>query len=224
MVKTNFIILVLLCLGNGIFGQRLQISDSVVFSGIVINLKDSGPLRDVTCRFGHNKATFTDETGRFVIQTVRKDTVLFSYVGFKPCVVVVPDTLYEREYMLGVFLTPDTLQLSEALIIRRFGDIKRQQLINVRNNMQGILRQAYNPVNQMDAEMNQRRLINEYARSIEMKGHVDVGLGVGTQSIEAYRLMRLRKKLNGQKERLGNEEVDMLKKLYYLEKKEKGNN
>ena len=49
-----------------------------------------------------------------------------------------PDTLLEDRYMMGVFLSPDTLQLSEALILRRWGEVQRQNLINARNNMTGI--------------------------------------------------------------------------------------
>ena len=56
--------------------------------------------------------------------------------------------------------------------------MQRQNLINARNNMTGILKQAYAPVDYMDADMNQRMMLNEYARSVEMKGHVDVGIGV----------------------------------------------
>ena len=135
-----------------------------------------------------------------------------------------PDTLLEDRYMMGVFLSPDTLQLSEALILRRWGEVQRQNLINARNNMTGILKQAYAPVDYMDADMNQRMMLNEYARSVEMKVHVDVGIGVGTQSVDAYKMLRMRRRVKNQKEWLNPNEIDLLKKIYYLKKKEKQDN
>ena len=224
MVRISFIIFLVLGFSCHLWGQRLNVADTVLFSGVVINTEDSQTLPNVTCRYGQQKATLSDEMGRFWIRTFRGDTVRFTYVGFKTCVVVIPDSLYEKEYMIGVFMSPDTLMLSEALIMRRFGDIKRQNLINAKNNMTGILRQAYAPVKEMDASMNQQMMINEYARSVEMKGHVDVRLGVGTQSIDAFKLLRMRKRVNERQEWLDSGEVDLLKRVFYLEKKKKQDN
>lgn len=224
MVKINFTILTLLFLVSGLHAQMLSVPDSVLFSGVVINTQTSETLPNVTCRYGHGKGTLSDTEGCFRIWTRRGDTVLFTYVGFKPCTVVIPDTLFEKEYMVGVFMSPDTLQLSEVLIMRRWGATRQQNLINAQNNMRGILKQAYSPVQNMDADMNQRMMINEYARSVEMKGHVDVRAGVGTQSIEAYKMLRMQKRVKEKKEWLNPGEIDLLKKLYYLEKKEKQDN
>lgn len=224
MVKISFIIFFLLAGLGGGYAQRLHVPDSILFSGVVVQADERKVLPNVTCRYGDGKATLSDGEGRFHLTTARGDTVLFTYVGLKPCRVVIPDTLFEPEYMVGVFLTPDTIQLSEAIILQRFGNSRRQLWINARNNMTGILRQAYTPVEEMNAEMNQRMMIEEYARGIEMKGHVDVRAGVGTQSLEAFRLLRLQKKLRDEKQWLNYNEVDLLKKLYYLEKKENKDN
>lgn len=224
MVRISRILfLVLLWCGN-LQGQVRPVPDSIVFSGIVINQVSSLPLSDVTCRYGSKWGTISDETGRFCIQTVRGDTIRFTHVGFKPYVVVIPDSLLEREYMLGVFMSPDTLHLTEALILKRWKPSSRENWVNARNNMSGILRQAYAPVDEMDAGMNQRMMIEDYARSIEMKGHVDVKAGVGTQSLDAYRLLRMQKRLKEDKVWLNYGEIDLLKKLYYIKKKENADN
>ena len=220
MVKINFIVLFFIFLSPIVCAQRVVVSDSVVFSGVVFDTQDSQTLPNVTCRYGEGKATISDQMGCFVLKIGRKDTVRFTFVGYKPCTVVMPDTLLEDRYMMGVFLSPDTLQLSEALILRRWGEVQRQNLINARNNMTGILKQAYAPVDYMDADMNQRMMLNEYARSVEMKGHVDVGIGVGTQSVDAYKMLRMRRRVKNQKEWLNPNEIDLLKKIYYLKKQE----
>lgn len=222
MVKISFIIFMFFCCGLPLVAQRIVLPDSLLFSGVVINTEDSQTLPNVTCRYA-GRGTLSDAEGRFHIMVERGDSVTFTYVGFKPCVIVVPDTLIEKEYMVGVFMTPDTLQLSEVVVMRRWGEERQQQLINAKNNMIGILKQAYAPVKEMDAEMNQQMMINDYARSVEMKGHVDVKAGVGTQSVVAYKRLRMLKRVREEKEWLNPGEVDLLKKLYYSKKKEKLN-
>lgn len=224
MVKISFAVFISFFFWTGLQGQVLPVADSIKFSGVVINRQTSEALPNVTCRFGKGKGTMSDADGCFSLTTRRGDTVLFTYVGFKPCPVVIPDTLFEKEYMVGVFMSPDTLQLSEALIVRRWGAARRQNLVNARNNMRGILKHAYDPSQEMDAGMNQRMMINEYARSVEMKGHVDVRIGVGTQSLDAYKMLRMQKRVREKKEWLNPGEIDLLKKLYYLEKREKTDN
>jgi len=224
MVKISFIIFFFIGLVATLGAQRLNQANPITFSGVVIDAKQDQVLPDVSCRDGNGRVTFSDEEGRFHLTARRGDTVYFTSVGFKPCQVIVPDTLRQEEYMVGVFMNPDTLQLSEALIIGRFVSRNRDYLRRARSNMSNILQQAYTPVPEMDAQMNQQMMIEEYARSVEMRGHVDVRAGVGTQSLDALRLMRLRKKLRDEKQELNEEEVDLLKKLYNLEKKENVDN
>lgn len=202
-------------------GQMSVLPDTLVFSGVVLNGQDMKPLPHATCRLDGARGCVSDEEGYFRLTVERGDTVLFTYVGFRPCRVVVPDTLDGKEYMVGVFMSPDTLQLSEALVLRRWNGMGNEALRLARNNMRGILKQAYDPNRPMDADMNQRMMIEEYARSVEMKGHVDVGFGIGTQSLEAWRMLRMQKRIREQESRLEPEELDLLKKIYYLEKRKK---
>ncbi len=223
MVKISLVVLGLFLFVLSGRGQVITASDSIVFSGIVINTSTNEGLADVHCRYGEGGCV-ADAEGFFRLGMRRGDSVTFTHVGFRSCVVVVPDSLYEREYILGVFMSPDTLLLPEVVIVRRGQDAWRQNMIALRNNMSGILQQAFAPVKEMDARMNQRMMLDNYARSIEMKGHVDARFGVGTQSLDAARLLKLRKKLGEKKEWLNPEEVDVLKKIYYIEKRKKADN
>lgn len=143
MVKISFIILLSLIWFPDVCGQVIGVPDSIVFSGVVIDRESSASLPGVTCRYGALRGVVSDGEGCFRIRIARGDSVLFTYVGYKPVTVVVPDSLDEKEYMMGVFMSPDTLLLSEALIIRRWGASRQQNLINARNNMIGIMKQAY---------------------------------------------------------------------------------
>lgn len=220
VIKRLVILLAGMFLGGNVWGQFKSVADSVALSGIVIHRETAQPLPDVTCCYGRGAGTVSDEAGRFCMRTVRGDTLRFSHVGFKSYVTVVPDTLFDADYMIGVFLSPDTVLLSEALIVKRWKSFPDSDWKTVRNNMAGVLRHAYAPVKNMDAGMNQRMMIDDYARSVEMKGHVDVRAGVGTHSLEAYRLLRLGKKLQEEKVWLDYGEIDLLRKLFYAKKTE----
>lgn len=220
MARISGLLILLWALPVWLYGQHVMLPDSISFGGIVLNEETSVPMSDVTCRYGKT-GTITNTSGRFGLRAAVGDTVHFSYVGFRPYAIVIPDTLYEDEYMLGIFLSPDTIMLSEALILKRFGDKKRQNLMNARNNMAGVMRSALNPELPMDAGMNQRMMINEFARSIEMKGHVDVRVGVGLESLEAWKQLKMQSRIQNSEIHLEADEVGLLKKIYYLEKREK---
>ena len=85
MVKINFIVLFFIFLSPIVCAQRVVVSDSVVFSGVVFDTQDSQTLPNVTCRYGEGKATISDQMGCFVLKIGRKDTVRFTFVGYKPC-------------------------------------------------------------------------------------------------------------------------------------------
>ena len=57
-----------------------------------------------------------------------------------------------------------------------------------------------------------------------MREKVALGIGVGTQSVDAYKMLRMRRRVKNQKEWLNPNEIDLLKKIYYLKKKEKQDN
>ena len=90
--------------------------------------------------------------------------------------------------------------------------------------MKGAVNAASRPVKEMDREMNQKMVISDLARKVEMKGMVDVKLGIGTQSYTALKgLMRSRRMADKGKV-IRVQEIDLLKKIFYIEKREKSDN
>ena len=96
--------------------------------------------------------------------------------------------------------------------------------MNAQNNLNQPKQPASKPEKAMDQELNRRKMIQQYARKEEMKGMVDVKLGIGTQSITALQgLMRARRQAERGKV-INIEEIDLLKKIFYIEKREKSDN
>ena len=114
-----------------------------------------------------------------------------------------------------------SVQVGDTL---RFSHKSNDFLMNAQNNLNQAIHAASKPVKAMDQEMNRRMMIEDFARKVEMKGMVDVKLGIGTQSITALQgLMRARRQAERGKV-INIEEIDLLKKIFYIEKREKSDN
>ncbi len=209
----------------GLQGQS-QDKGNVFVTGVVCDRDSIRPLPEAIFRLG-KEVRGVDKQGRFSLRVQVGDTLRCSHIGYTPMQVVIPDSLRENDFLLGVFMVRDTVLLSEVLILPRFltGDYKSNTfLLNAQNNLNQAIYAASKPVKAMDQEMNRRMMIEDFARKVEMKGMVDVKLGVGTQSIIALQgLMRARRQAERGKV-INIEEIDLLKKIFYIEKREKSDN
>lgn len=193
--------------------------EEIRFSGVVINSATTQPVPDVNCRDGE-RVTTTDLMGRFVINTLKGDTIYFTHIGYKSYEIVVPDTLAGGEYMLAVFLSSDTINLPEVVVRRRYGEQARQYRMNAKNNMAGIERDAFSNTLEMTPEQNQKRILDDFAASTN-KGHVNVKLGVGLESWRAYEQVKRARKFQEAPEPLMVEEIDLLKMIFTINRREK---
>lgn len=204
----------------GVLGQNSEPA-KVFITGGIFDQDSTLALPEAILRL-KEKAYGVDEQGRFAITARVGDTLCFSHVGYVPVHLVVPDSLAGKDFLMGVFMTRDTVLLSEVLILPRFlieSKLSNTLLLNAKNNMNQALQAASMPVKSMDQEMNRRMMIEDFARKVEMKGLVDVKLGVGTQSLVAFKgLMQTRNQMNREK-MIEIKEIDLLKKIFYIEKR-----
>ena len=215
--------LLFFCLG--VQGQN-QGKNDVFVTGIVCDRDSIRPLPEAIFRLG-KEVRGVDKQGRFSLSVQVGDTLRFSHIGYAPTQVVITDSLRENDFLLGVFMVRDTVLLSEVLILPRFftGNYKSNAfLLNAQNNLNQAIHAASKPVEAMDQEMNRRMMIEDFARKVEMKGMVDVKLGVGTRSVTVLQgLVRARRQAEKGKV-INIEEIDLLKKIFYIEKREKSDN
>jgi len=106
-----------------IFSSRLSAQvgqDSLVqFSGMILDGSNENlypiPYVNVAVK---NKArgTYSDFTGFFSIVIEKKDTLIFSSVGYGSVEVTVPDSLKDSRYSLIQLMTQDTFNLPETVV------------------------------------------------------------------------------------------------------------
>lgn len=207
-----------------VVGQEVE-RRKVAVAGMVCDRDSLTPLAGATCRSG-NVAEGADEEGRFFLTAEVGDTIRFSHVGYVPVEMVVSDSLGRDNYLLGVFMSCDTVMLSEVVIVPRFLDREIRLnpfLQNAYQNLNEAVWAASQPVERMDREMNQRMQIEEFARQVEMKGMVDVQFGVGLYTFQTLKALKASRK-NEIRRLATSREVDLLKRVFNAEKKGKSNN
>ena len=219
----KFFLLFLFFYGIYSVNGQVEKQDNLFVTGVVCDRDSIFPLRNALCRLDSTYRG-VDEDGRFAFEVKMGDTLVFSHVGYVPVKIVVSDTLTQRDYLLGIFMTRDTVLLAEVVVIPRYvlEDYKPDRSMeNALYNEKGIVAGAFSPVTKMDREMNRKMQIEKFAHAVENKGHVDVGFGVGVQSIRTIRKLYMSRKLYERFRPIRQDEVDLLKKIIYVEKREK---
>jgi hypothetical protein len=144
----------------------------VQFSGMTITADSLNPVPYTKIvDIGSHRGTTSDVNGYFSFVAHKRDTVVFTALGFKPVSFIIPDTITKQRYSLIQLMTADTLTLAAAFIFpwptledfkRAFVEIKipDDDLEIARKNLTAadIRMRAENYP--MDANMNYRNFID----------------------------------------------------------------
>ena len=74
----------------------------------------------------------SDSEGRFSIYARIGDTLSFSHIGYRTKIFNVSDSLQLDNYLVGIFMTRDTIRLQEIVIFPRLGNL-RQEMTSIGN-------------------------------------------------------------------------------------------
>lgn len=96
--------------------SQFVIVDTIPIRGIVFD-ENRKVLPNTHVLINHVRGTMTSPGGFFDVSVSAKDTLSFSYVGYKTFDFVIPDTLTRLGSITGVFLQRDTLRLHEIVVL-----------------------------------------------------------------------------------------------------------
>ena len=114
MRKLLFFISVLLLSSFSIFAQKD--SKLVQFSGVIRNLKYE-PVENVHIINIHKRTgTTSNDKGMFSFIVNPTDSILFSAIGYKNTLVVIPNKIEGKHYPRDVYILNDTIKLAEVKI------------------------------------------------------------------------------------------------------------
>lgn len=110
-------IFVLLTLALPFTGILAQDKDLIQFSGVIVESDSLRPVpftRVIIKNSG--RGTIADYSGYFSFVAQKKDTIVFSAIGYRRSQYVIPDTLSGNKYSLIQTLNMDTILLATAVI------------------------------------------------------------------------------------------------------------
>ena len=180
-----FMLLAIPFFGNALQAQNQDENSSLVqFSGMTITADSLNPVAytkilDVCNHHGNN----SDVNGYFSFVAHKKDTVVFTAVGYKPVSFIIPDTITKNRYSLIQLMTADTLTLAAAFIFpwptleefkRAFVEMKipDDDLDIARKNIQACDIRRRAETYPMDANMNYRNYIDNQTSKLYYYGQI----------------------------------------------------
>jgi len=117
MKRILLLFAVLLC-GLPVWAQNESAKDSLVqLYGVVMTADSLRGLPGVTVKLkDQNRGTYTNYQGVFSIVVTKGDEIEFTYVGYKPKTVSIPQNLQSNRYSIIQLLVTDTVYLPATII------------------------------------------------------------------------------------------------------------
>ena len=174
----------------------------VFITGITFDSKTQEPLSNANFKINNEFNFSTNETGRFSFYGNPGDSVVFSYMGYKPNRLIVPDTLKSDEYVMGVFMHEESVELAEVIILRRM--VSSSLIITPVQSDQQAKNIAQTNVNKAvvegltkspkvyDAEMNAKKTMRTNQMRMEYKGMLvtpENSVGISTQTFKTNNII-----------------------------------
>jgi hypothetical protein len=114
------------------FGQQEDKGDRILFRGVVLSASSGERLAG--SKFYINKALSgaSRDDGTFSFFASKHDTIIFDMLGYKASQLIVLDTLKSREFIAGVYLQSDTIEIGEVVILPSLSGLKSEMMNPVR--------------------------------------------------------------------------------------------
>ncbi len=112
-------IIALFIFSSSLEGQLLvpkKDKDLIQFSGVIRNLQHRTVSNVNIVILNRERGTTGDRRGIFSFVVQPNDTVLFSHIGYKPTIHIIPDSLDTQHYPSDIFMVSDTFELAEVKI------------------------------------------------------------------------------------------------------------
>lgn len=187
---------------TGVFGQTtIPKKEKIFITGAVYDSETKEPLSHAQFTLHRSDRYATQSNGKFSLFGLPGDTITYHYLGYKEMHIVIPDTLRQLEYLMGVFMPKDTIIMPEIVIFPRTestssivkevkmnAEMINQAQKNVNNaTVQGLTQ----PVQKYDADMNAKSTLRNYEMKAQYKGFLvtpENSVGVSTGSLHTHYL------------------------------------
>lgn len=100
----------------------------ILFQGLVLDAGTFSPIGNSQITINRVFSSVSGSDGTFSFYINRSDTVVFNSLGYKATTMIISDTLSGKEFIAGVYMNSDTLEIGEVIIVPRFSTLKSEIL------------------------------------------------------------------------------------------------
>jgi hypothetical protein len=103
-------------------------AERILFRGVVIDASSQSRLGNAGIVINRSRSAISGQDGTFSLFAFKRDTIVFSMLGYKPVSLVVSDTLSVNEFLTGVYMETDTLYIGEVIIVPRLTNLRAEMM------------------------------------------------------------------------------------------------
>nr|WP_319401612.1 hypothetical protein [uncultured Carboxylicivirga sp.] len=188
----KYFLIVCLLFAATFSNAQVQQIDSLKISGIILE-KDSMNALPFSQLNIQSKKFSSNEKGQFSFWAKKGEIIKFTHLGYKDTYIQIQDSLNLDNYIMGVFLTRDTFQIGEVIVVPRYENLAAQarnmpllitpDLAYAQNNIRASTNQAITQApSRMDREMNQNMVLREQRWGTVYKTQIPPNRTVGISS------------------------------------------
>lgn len=145
-MNRSLISIILTFIFSSVFSQdKDNAAIRILFQGKVFDAGTLLPLADTKLTVNDQFTSASRTDGSFAVYLNIHDTLSFTRIGYRPITLVISDTLAGRQYITGIFMNQDTLDIGEVIIVPRSTSL-RSEIMNARSNTSPEIANARNNV------------------------------------------------------------------------------
>jgi hypothetical protein len=126
--RTFILICIILLNVPGVFAQREDNSDRILFRGVVLSASSGERLAGSKFYINKSLSGASREDGTFSFFASKHDTIIFDMLGYKASKLIVIDTLKSKEFIAGVYLQSDTIEIGEVVILPSLAGLRSEMM------------------------------------------------------------------------------------------------
>lgn len=108
--------------------QQIPADSRILFRGVVISSPAQERLSGSQIYLNRIAYASSRYDGTFSFYANRRDTIVFTMLGYKPVSMIVSDSLRSREFLTGVYMQSDTIEIGEVIIVPRFNNLRAEMM------------------------------------------------------------------------------------------------
>jgi len=116
-------------INSGLSQMNKSTGVRILFQGAVMDAGTLSPIVNAQITINRVFSSVSGNDGTFSFHVNRRDTVVFNSLGYKPTIFLISDTLSGKEFIAGVYMKSDTLDIGEVIIVPRFSNL-RSEIMN----------------------------------------------------------------------------------------------